>query len=118
MRSFMKELRTTRRDFAKILVGSAAVAVPAFAGQPTAPPPFGHRDIVSLDGEWHIEDGIEPDSIPTSFTHKVPVPGLAHLATPSFPNVDEYENREYILTMIDFGLMPKSADTGALGRTS
>ena len=114
----MEEFKTTRRDFAKLLVGSAALGLPAFAGEATAPSPSGHREIMSLDGEWNIEDGVESDAIPSNFSHKVPVPGLAHLATPPFPGVDEYENREYILTMIDFGLLPNSADTSALGRTS
>jgi hypothetical protein len=113
----MKRFMTTRRDFAKMLVGSAAVGLPTFAAEPNAVP-SGQREIVSLDGDWNIEDGVEADAIPEHFGHKVPVPGLAHLAAPSFPDVDEYENREYILTMIDFGLMPRSADTGALGRTS
>ena len=113
----MDSFKTTRRDFAKLLVGSVAAGLPAFAGEPTAPPPFGHREIVSLDGEWQIEDGFEPDAIPSIFSHTVPVPGLAHLAVPGFLNVDEYENREYILSMIDFGLKPATADTGALGQT-
>ncbi len=72
---------------------------------------------MSLDGEWNIEDGIEPGVVPATFRHTVPVPGLAHLATPAFPDVDQYETREYILNRIDFGLLPKTADTGALGRT-
>src|SRR5579862_7856685 len=114
----MEEFKTTRRDFAKLLVGSAALGLPALATEITLPRPSGHREILPLDGEWSIEDGVEHDVIPANFRHKVPVPGLAHLATPSFPGVDEYETREYILTMTDFGLMPKSADTGALGRTS
>ncbi len=114
----MEEFKTTRRDFAKILVGSAAAGLPVIAGEPTVPPPSGHREIISLDGEWKIEEGIDPDAIPANFGRTVPVPGLAHLANPTFPGVDEYENREYVLNMIDFGLMPKSADTGALGRTS
>lgn len=111
----MKEFKTTRRDFAELLVGSTAVGLPAFEGQVNVLP-SGRREMVTLDGD--IEDGIEPGDIPADFSHKVPVPGLAHLAVPPFPGVDEYENREYILNMIGFGLMPPSAETGALGRTS
>ncbi len=110
-------MKTTRREFAKLLVGTAAVGLPALGAEPSAPQIAGKREIVSLDGEWQIEDGIEPDAIPGSFGHNVPVPGLAHLATPSFADVDQYENREFILTMVDFGLKAASADTGALGHT-
>ncbi len=113
----MRHIKPTRRDFAKFLVGSAALGLPGFAAEQNAAP-SGQRVIVPLDGEWKIEEGLEAESIPVNFRHTVPVPGLAHLASPPFPDVDEYENREYILNMIDFGLMPRSADTGALGRTS
>jgi hypothetical protein len=112
----VKQFTTTRRDFAKLLVGSAALGLPAYAAELTLQEAR-QREIVSLDGEWSIEDGARPEAIPASFSHTAPVPGLAHLATPSFPDVDEYENREYILNMMGFGLMPSSADTGALGRT-
>ena len=112
----MEEFKTTRREFAKLLVGSACVELPAYADELSAHP-SGQREIVSLDGEWNIEDGIEPESIPVNFGHTVAVPGLAHLATPPFPDVDQYSTREHILTMIGFGLLPPSADTGALGQT-
>ena len=77
----MKEFKTTRRDFAELLVGSTAVGLPAFEGQENVLP-SGRREMVTLDGD--IEDGIEPGDIPADFSHKVPVPGLAHLATPFF----------------------------------
>jgi hypothetical protein len=113
----MDKLKTTRRDFAKLVVAGAAGALPARAEAPTAPPPFGHRDILALDGDWKIGEGVEPDAIPSSFNHTVPVPGLVHNATPAFPDVDQYETREFILNMIDFGLKPASETTEALGRT-
>ena len=112
----MEEFKTTRREFAKLLVGSAGIALPTFAGESSVHPQR-PREIVSLDGEWSIEEGLEPESIPASFGHTVAVPGLAHLAAPPFPDVDQYETREYILNMIGFGVMPPSAATGALGRT-
>jgi hypothetical protein len=112
----MEEFKTTRREFTKLLVGSAGVPFSALA-LPAEAPPAGQRIVVSLDGEWNIDDGIEPEAIPTSFGHTVPVPGLAHSAQPSFPDVDQYQNREYILTMIERGFYPPSEDTGVLGRT-
>ena len=112
----MKELKTTRREFTKILVGSASVQLSGFALSADANP-AGQRIVVPLDGEWDIEEGVEPESIPASFGHAVPVPGLVHSAKPSFPEVDQYEFREHILTMIRRGQYPPSEDTGVLGRT-
>ena len=112
----MEGLKTTRREFTKILVGSTGIPLTGFA-LAADKRPAGQRITVSLDGEWGIEDGVEPESIPASFAHKVPVPGLVHSAQPAFPEVDQYEFREHILDMIDRGLYPKSEDTGVLGRT-
>lgn len=112
----MEKLKTTRREFTKILVGSAGAGLPGFTLAEEAHPD-GQRIIVALDGEWEIEDSVEPESIPQSFSHTVPVPGLVHSATPSFPLVDQYEYREHILNMIRRGLYPASEDTGVLGRT-
>ncbi len=44
------------------------------------------RRIISLDGKWEIAEG-SMDSIPGSFGHKVPVPGLVDMAKPSFDEV-------------------------------
>ncbi|MBZ5584849.1 MAG: hypothetical protein LAQ30_22090 [Acidobacteriia bacterium] len=53
---------------------------------------FGQRVTVSLNGTWDIEDSLAPDTLPASYSHKVPVPGLAHLATPGFPDVDRFDS--------------------------
>lgn len=58
------------------------------------------RSTVSLDGKWQIEDGKTPAEIPSSFTHTVPVPGLANLAKPAFPDVDNFWSREYLANRI------------------
>src|SRR5208282_1256317 len=112
----MEELKTTRREFTRILVGGAGIQLSGFA-LPAEAQPAGRRIVVPLDGEWSIDEGVEPEAIPTSFGHTVPVPGLAHSATPSFPDVDQYQTRENILTMIELGVYPPSEDTGVLGRT-
>jgi len=61
------------------------------------------RTTLSLDGQWQIADGKLPDAIPGNFTHKVPVPGLAHLANPSFPNVDRFTSRERMTLLVAHG---------------
>ena len=113
----MDEFKTTRREFTKLLVGSAGLqfSASAFSAEPAA---AGQRILVSLAGGWSIEEGVEPEAIPSSFGHTVHVPGLAHSATPSFPDVDRYETREYIRTMITRNILQPSDDTGVLGRTS
>jgi beta-galactosidase len=112
----LNKFKTTRREFAKVFVGAAAIGIPTFAAKSNALT-LSPRTIVSLDGEWQIDDSVEPDAIPQSFEHTVPVPGLAHLAAPPFPEVDQYETREHIWNKINLGLLPKSAETSALGRT-
>jgi hypothetical protein len=48
------------------------------------------RVTIPLDGEWQIEDSLSPDTAPTTWRHKVQVPGMANLAKPGFPDVDRY----------------------------
>jgi beta-galactosidase len=64
------------------------------------------RTTQSLDGQWQIEDGKSPTEIPVAFTHTVPVPGLANLARPSFPNVDAFLSREQLANRIRSKLSP------------
>jgi DNA-binding phage protein len=112
----MENFKTTRRQFTKLLVGGAGMKFSGLAFSAEAHS-AGQRIVVPLDGEWSMEEGVGPEAIPSSFGHTVPVPGLAHSAKPSFPDVDQYQNREYILNMIRRGLYPPSEDTGVLGRT-
>lgn len=44
------------------------------------------RNTISLDGNWQIAEG-SMDTIPKSFDHTVPVPGLVSLSMPAFKNV-------------------------------
>ncbi|UCG57225.1 MAG: hypothetical protein JSU70_20460 [Phycisphaerales bacterium] len=44
------------------------------------------RRAISLDGTWHVAEG-QMDSVPASFDHKVPVPGLLDMAEPAFADV-------------------------------
>jgi len=44
------------------------------------------RRIINLDGRWEIAEG-SMDSVPRSFQHRVPVPGLVDMAKPAFDEV-------------------------------
>jgi beta-galactosidase len=67
------------------------------------------RYTISLDGTWDLADSISATQIPTQFGHTVPVPGLAHSATPAFPDVDQFESREHIVNLVRTGDLPHSA---------
>ncbi len=65
------------------------------------------RQTLSLNGQWEIADSVLADAIPETFTHAVPVPGLANLARPAFENVDAFLSREQLANRIGAGLSPK-----------
>jgi len=65
------------------------------------------RVVISLDGQWQITDSKSAIQIPTSFSHSVTVPGLAHLAVPGFANVDDFDSREHLSNRIRAGLAPQ-----------
>ncbi|MBN2508018.1 MAG: hypothetical protein JXQ71_15130 [Verrucomicrobia bacterium] len=60
----------------------------------------------SLDGTWQIADGKSPGDIPAAFDRTVPVPGLANLAIPPFPDVDRFISRENLANRIRSKLSP------------
>jgi len=66
------------------------------------------RTTIRLDGTWDIEDSKEPDTIPGSWKHTAPVPGLAHSALPAFPHVDEFDSRMLIQNRVRAGKQPQS----------
>jgi hypothetical protein len=59
-----------------------------------AAPRAQERITLSLDGTWQIADSVTPEEIPAAFDHTAPVPGLANLAAPPFPDVDRFFSRE------------------------
>lgn len=73
-----------------------------------------NRVTLSLDGTWRIADGTDPARIPNRFDHRVPVPGLAHSATPHFAGVDEYQSKQLLDGMVRNGLYAQ-ADYDRLG---
>ncbi len=62
-----------------LMAGSANLSFAAL--KPAAP-----RKVINLDGSWQVEQG-SMDSMPRSFPHSVPVPGLLDMAQPAFPEV-------------------------------
>jgi len=73
------------------------------------------RSTLSLDGNWDIADSTSATDIPTVFTHKAPVPGLAHSAVPAFADVDLFDSPEVIANRISKGELPESAMAKGLG---
>jgi beta-galactosidase len=67
------------------------------------------RSSLSLDGTWEIEDSKQPEAVPTAWSHRSPVPGLAHSAQPPFPQVDEFDSRQLLLNRARDGKVPPSA---------
>ena len=63
----------------------------------------GLRTTISLNGQWDVDDSVSPDAFPKAYSHKVPVPGLTHSAVPAFPDVDEYQTRQLLSDMVEFG---------------
>lgn len=72
----------------------------------------GGRRIISLDGQWQIEQG-GMDKIPTSFGHTVSVPGLVDMAKPAFEEVGKKSERRhafwYRRTFAVDGAIPETA---------
>ncbi len=72
-------------------------------------PCFAERTTLSLDGTWDIADSLNAEPAPAVYTHKAPVPGLAHSSTPAFADVDLFDSRELIVNRVGRGSMPRSA---------
>jgi beta-galactosidase len=73
-----------------------------------------HRTTLSLDGQWDVEDSVGADDVPKAYSHKAPVPGLAHSAVPAFPDVDQYQSRELLSNLVRQGRYSQ-ADFDKLG---
>ena len=72
------------------------------------------RATVSLDGKWDIEDSVGENDMPKSYSHTVPVPGLAHSALPLFADVDQYQTRQLLSNLVRQDRMSR-ADFDKLG---
>ena len=60
----------------------------------------GHRTTLSLNGQWDVADSVSPDVLPSAYTHKAPVPGLAHSAVPAFADVDQFQSRQLLGNLV------------------
>jgi beta-galactosidase len=77
---------------------------------------WSQRISVPLDGTWQIEDGVSSTAPPRAFGHQAPVPGLANLASPAFPDVDRFVSHELINHPITRPEnLPAQAATAAVG---
>lgn len=76
---------------------------------PTGSAQQSRRITLSLDGQWDVEDSIDPEAMPKTYTHKVPVPGLTHSAVPAFKDVDQYQSRELLSNLAQKGGSSKAA---------
>ncbi|MBM3333172.1 hypothetical protein FJY63_00770 [Candidatus Sumerlaeota bacterium] len=81
----------------------------------SARPALAERITVSLDGTWEIEDSVAGDVIPSTFRHAVPVPGLANLSQPPFPDVDRFDSREAIDRMVRSKEIPATSVPATAG---
>jgi beta-galactosidase len=91
-----------QRSCARLTHPLAAVGLLLMLGAPAR----ADRATVSLDGQWRIADSKSATDMPAVFTHTVPVPGLANLARPAFPNVDAFYSREQLANRIRSKLSP------------
>ncbi|HTT63750.1 MAG TPA: glycoside hydrolase family 2 TIM barrel-domain containing protein [Bryobacteraceae bacterium] len=97
------------------MVAQARCAL-AWAGLALAAGAWGRERVtLSLDGEWQIEDSVAADAMPREWHHRVPVPGLAHLAQPAFADVDQFDSQEVIANRIEKGKLPESARVSGAG---
>jgi beta-galactosidase len=90
----------------KSLVVFALLAVPLGAAQ---------RTTLSLDGQWDITDSVAADALPGAYSHRAPVPGLAHSAVPGFQDVDQFESRQLRQNRVSRGLAPAPALVSTAG---
>ena len=100
-------MRVTCKNLLFPLIAVFTAAQLAAAGRLTLP----------LDGPWEIEDGTAAESIPGTFSHTVPVPGLANQSRPGFVDVDQFESRELLDKWIREGKVPASARPKGVGIT-
>ncbi|MBI4876402.1 MAG: beta galactosidase jelly roll domain-containing protein [Acidobacteria bacterium] len=73
------------------------------------------RQTLSLNGVWEIDESLGAGDIPAAFRHKAPVPGLANLAEPAFPDVDRFDSFENIRKKVRLKALPESAMIATVG---
>ena len=69
-------------------------------------PAAAERVTLPLDGTWQVGESVAATPVPSSFDRRAPVPGLANLAEPAFPDVDLFDSEENIVKKIRLKLIP------------
>ena len=92
-----------------LLLFGIALALPAWAGHAA------NRTTLPLDGTWTMAESVAGDPPPASFPHRAPVPGLANLAEPPFPDVDLFDSKELIANRVRKHELPESARVDGAG---
>ncbi|MCC6344695.1 MAG: hypothetical protein IT166_21020 [Bryobacterales bacterium] len=70
---------------------------------------FASRAVISLNGTWQLAESLDSAQPPQDYPHHVPVPGLAHSATPPLAAIDAFDSREFIQVSIREKRLPASA---------
>ncbi|RLC40602.1 MAG: hypothetical protein DRH44_08335, partial [Candidatus Coatesbacteria bacterium] len=92
--------------------GSGYSAVNFDDGQVVVQPPMLPKEVINLNGTWEVEPsqaGIEP----TTFNYTTSVPGLVDLASPSIPDVIDYNAYDYFWYRKTFTLTPSQKHSHA-----
>jgi hypothetical protein len=106
---FVERIMTSSRKQNKTLWLACCLALVCICGaQVQAADGKNHRTTVSLNGQWDVDESVNADSIPKTYGHKAPVPGLTHSAVPAFPDVDEYQTRQLLSDMVEFDGLSKA----------
>lgn len=103
-----EELAMTYLSFWRILLVCLAVGTASASGQ------VPRRDVVSLNGQWQVEESVDSAGPPRIYRHAAPVPGLTHSALPAFADVDQFQSRELLSNLVRNGSFAQ-ADYDRLG---
>jgi beta-galactosidase len=80
-------VKTRKNSFTLIVVLLLIIFMSVFIGcQTFRGGRTGQRHVINLNGTWEIAEG-SMDSVPKTFEHAVPVPGLVDMAEPTFDEV-------------------------------
>ena len=106
-------MRTRKKPFWLFVLLMLVVFMSVFSGCETfrgGRP--GQRSVINLNGAWEIAEG-SMDSIPNTFEHSVPVPGLVDMAKPPFDQVGTKSDKRqafwYRRTFVVNGAVPEIA---------
>ncbi|MGB2809420.1 MAG: glycoside hydrolase family 2 TIM barrel-domain containing protein [Sedimentisphaerales bacterium] len=86
-------MKTRKKSYHLIFAFLLVVFMSVFIGCQTFPGKrIRQRHVIDLNGTWEVAEG-SMDSIPKTFEHKVPVPGLVDMAEPAFADVGKKSDK-------------------------